>query len=55
MITLKINRMNLAFQNDNFLTGMEPFKGLLKNKDFLLLFIRTLEQQKSFTIQDKWV
>ena len=35
--------------------GLHQFNQLLNSKQFILIFIRTLEQQKNFSIRDKWV
>lgn len=38
----------------NYDTAMQQFEHLLNNKYFLLTFIETLENQKSFSIRDKY-
>lgn len=39
----------------NYDTAMLQFEQLINNKPFLLVFIDTLEAQKSFNIRDKYV
>lgn len=34
--------------------GLQLFFDLLKNSQFLIIFIKTLEEQKNFTIRDKY-
>jgi len=33
--------------------GLQQFNSLLSSKTFILLFIRTLEREKEFTVRDK--
>ena len=33
--------------------GLQQFNSLLNSKTFILLFIRTLEKEKEFTVRDK--
>jgi len=35
--------------------GLTEWLKLLKDKNFLLVFVQTLEEQKKFTVQDKYV
>ena len=36
-----------------FEQGLQQFNQLLNSKQFLVIFIRTLEQQKNFSIRDR--
>lgn len=47
------SKARMQIPRTNYDTAMLQFEKLLRNKNFLLTFIETLEAQKSFNIRDK--
>lgn len=56
-ITAYFQNMHFLFlqiaMNDSLDRAFRTFNGLIQNKTFLLLFIRTLENQKEFSMREK--
>jgi plexin A len=45
--------MQINTPRTNYDTAMIQFEQLINNKNFILVFIETLESQKTFNIRDK--